>query len=165
MTLQKNYYVYSNDKCKIVINKTPIWFEKVKVEGNHEKGTIFFESHDEFDENFGKSVKIELSWYQKVREEYYHAREVQDSIDTYNSINIVVTKKENIWLLSHECTYWFGTRTKMIRKGYYPSKIIHSVFFCEITGRVITIHFEVIRKYYLNYEKFIIEMLQSIICH
>ncbi|GAH07062.1 unnamed protein product, partial [marine sediment metagenome] len=37
--------------------------------------------------------------------------------------------------------------------------------FCEITGRVITIHFEVIRKYYLNYEKFIIEMLQSIICH
>jgi len=163
--VQKNYYVYLNEKCKININKTPIWFEAVKVEGTHESGQILFESSDEFDENWGKSVKIELSWFPKKREEYYHAREVQDSIETYNSINVVVTKKEHTWILSHEYTYWYGQRIKMIRKHYYPSIIIHGIYFCDITGRVVIIHFEVIRKYFENYEEFVIQMLKSIECH
>lgn len=163
--MQQNYYEYSNDKLNILIGKTPIWFKEVSTEGDKENGKVFLESHDEFDEAFGKSVKIELSWEKKDRSEYFHAREVQTSIDLYNSINIVASKKETKWLLSHELTYWFGDRTKLIRRKYYASNIIHGLFYCELTERYFQIHIEVIKKFLPNYETFILEMLQSITCH
>jgi len=163
--MQQNYYQIIKKEFKIAINKTPIWFQELSAEGDSENGKIFFESSDEFDEVWGKSVKIELSWEKKSRSEYYHAKEVQKSIDLYNSINVVASKKETIWHLSHELTYWFGEKMKLKRRKYYQSKILHGLFYCEITERFIEINFEVVSEYFPNYEPFLFEMMKSIECH
>ncbi len=163
--MQKNYYQTIKKEFKIAINKTPIWFQELSSEGDSENGKIFFESSDEFDEVWGKSVKIELTWEKKNKTDYYHAKEVQKSIDIYNSINVVVSKKETIWHLSHELTYWFGEKMKLKRRKYYQSKILHGLFYCEITERFIEINFEVVSEYFPNYEPFLFEMMKSIECH
>ena len=94
---------------------------------------------------------------------YY--KEVQNSIDIYNAIGVVVTKKEQDWLMSHEQTIWFGQRRKMMRKRYYVEKTIHVIFYCDISERIFNAHAIIIGKLYENFESFILKAFHSMVCH
>ncbi|TFF90768.1 MAG: hypothetical protein EU548_01320 [Promethearchaeota archaeon] len=163
--MQKSHFVYSNEKVNVGVNKMPIWFKESEVQGNEEEGSIKFVSQNDYDEIWGPNARMELSWERKGRAEYFHAREVQSSIDMFNAIQVVVTDKENNWINSHEFTYWFGNRTKMVRKRYYPENIIHGVFYCDMTERQFNISAYVIRKHYDGFKPYILEGFNSIVCH
>jgi hypothetical protein len=163
--MQRNYYEYKKDEMGIHIGKMPVWFTEKSVEGDAKQGAIEFHSNNEYDEVWGPNAKFRIEWEAKDRSEFYHAREVQESIDMYNAINVVVTNKEQIWMRSHEFTYWFGKRTKMIRKRYYPEQIMHGVFYCEIKNRQYNINARVIKRHYEAFKPYILEAFKSIICH
>ncbi|TFG08253.1 MAG: hypothetical protein EU539_02930 [Promethearchaeota archaeon] len=163
--MQKNYYIYNKPECKVIINKIPIWFKETLYEGDQDKGSIIFETHDQYDEIYKSIARIELSFYKKDRIKFLHAREVQESIDLYNAISVVVTEKENSWLNSHEFTYWFGHRTKMIRKRYYPENHVHGLFYCELTNRLFEMHSIIIRDHYEGFKPYILAAFNSVVCH
>lgn len=163
--MQYNYYSYEKPECKIVVNKMPIWFNEVKCEGDQAEGNIIFHSENEYDEIYGSNAKMEIHWEKKDRFSIYHAKEVQISIDIYNSIGVVVTSKEDSWLNSHEFTSWEGSRTKMMKKRYYREKCMHCIFYCDITERVINIHVTIIDKFYENFKPYILKSFSTILCH
>ncbi len=165
--MQKNYYIYEKPECNITIYKLPIWFKESFYEVDEEatKGTIQFDSYNEYDEIYGSNAKIEINFMKKDRLDFYHPKEVQESINLYNAINVVVTKKENAWLNSHEITFWFGNRTKMIRKRYYQENHIHGLFYCELSSRQFDIHSVIIRNHYEGFKPYLLEAYNSINCH
>jgi len=163
--MQKSTYLYEKEDLGLTIGKLPIWYVESECTGDKQQATINFYTKNEYDEIWGPISKIEISWDKKGRSETYHAKEVQKSIDIYNSIKIVVTKKETIWVRSHEFTYWFGSRTKIIRKKFYPEMSIHGIFYCDISERVIDIHVAVIKEHFEGFKPYIIDMFNTIICH
>ena len=104
--MQKSYYQYRKEECRIGIDRMPIWFKETEFDGDQNKGYIIFQTENEYDEIWGPNAKMEISWEKKGRTETFHAKEVQASIDMYNAIKVVVTKKEMIWLRTHDFTYW-----------------------------------------------------------
>jgi len=163
--MQKNFYQYQKEEYNLSIDKMPIWFKEVEAQGDENKGRIVFHSQNEYDEIWGSNAKMEISWEKKGRIETFHAKEVQNSIDMYNAINIVVTKKEQVWIRSHEFTFWYGNRTKMVRKRYYPENVIYGIFYCELTERLFNFHTTIIKKHFEGFKPYIIEAYNSIICH
>ncbi len=163
--MQQNSYHYKKPIVQIEIEKMPIWFKETEFNGEPSKGTIKFQDQNMYDEIWGSNVKIDLTWQKKDRNTYFQGREVQESINMYNSINVVVTEKQQGWMRSHEFTYWLGDRTKMIQKRYYPENYICGVFFCEQSERLFTIVASVIRKHYEGYKPYILELFNSIVCH
>ncbi|MGQ4874135.1 MAG: hypothetical protein ACP6IY_08700 [Promethearchaeia archaeon] len=163
--MQYTHYLYSNDNVSIIVNRMPIWFKEIKVEGDKDNGRIILHSQDEYDEIWGASAKMEINWEKKSRLDYFHAKQVQESIDMFNAINVVITEKQNTWHRSHEFTYWFGQRTKMIRKRYYPENIIHGVFYCDLTERQFNLTTYIIRKHFEGYKPYVIDGYLSVICH
>ncbi len=165
--MQKNYYIYEKPECNITIYKLPIWFKETSydVDQKGTKGTIEFHSYNEYDEIYGSNAKIELNFMKRERLDFYHPKEVQESISLYNAINVVVTKKERVWLNSHEFTYWFGNRTKMIRKRYYQENHIHGLFYCELSSRQFDVHSVVVRDHYEGFKPYLLEAFNSINCH
>ena len=163
--MQKNYYIYDKPNLKILVNKMPIWFNEINVEGNENEGIITFETNNIYDEIWGPNAKLKIEWSKKERVDFFHAKEVQASIDMYNAINVVVIKKERDWLNSHEFSYWFGKRTKMVRKRYYPENFIHGIFYCDMTLRQFSMTSEIIREHYEGFKPFILEAFNSINCH
>jgi len=142
-----------------------IWFEEKEFEGDENNGSIIFHSQKIYDEIWGPDSTLELNWEKKDRSNLFYYKEVESSIETYNAIGIVVIKKERDWLMSHEFTTWFGQRRKMIRKRYYIEKVIHSIFFCEISERLINIHTSVIESMYDNFKPSLLKTFNSIECH
>ncbi|MBD3255265.1 MAG: hypothetical protein GF383_09245 [Candidatus Lokiarchaeota archaeon] len=165
--MQKNYYIYQKHDCNVTVNKMPIWFKDITENSdlNEKEGLLSFETHNNYDEVWGANAKMEISWIKKDRTDFLHPREVQQTIDMYNAINIVVTEKKREWLNTHEFTYWFGNRTKMIRKRYYRENVIHGLFYCELTERLFEIHTSIIGKHYEGFKPYIIEAFNSIVCH
>lgn len=163
--MEYNYYVYNKPECNININKMPIWFKEVEYNGDEHEGLIKLHSQNDYDEIWGPNAKMEIFWEKKGRDKFYYAKEVENSIGTYNAIGLVITSKENSWLLSHEFTSWYGRRTKMIRKRFYQEKSIHGIFYCDMTERLINIHTAIIDKFYENFKPFIINAHKSIVCH
>jgi hypothetical protein len=163
--MQRNYYIYEKPELKIIINKLPVWFTEISYDGDEKEGNISFKSANDYDEIYGNNAKIEVEFSTIERIKFYHAKEVQKSIDVYNAINVVVTNKERVWLNTHEFTYWFGTRTKMIRKRYYPENHIHGLFYCELTERLFEIHSKIIRKHYEGFKPYLLEAYNSFLCH
>ncbi len=163
--MEYNYYSYEKPEGKIIVQKLPKWFIEVKFEGNELEGNITLHSQNDYDEIYGSNAKLEISWETKYRNTLYFGKEVQKSIELYNAIGFAITKKENAWLLSHEFVSWFGQRTKMMRKRYYREKCIHGIFYCDITERLINIHYNVIDKHYENFKPFIVKSLSTIVCH
>ena len=163
--MEYNYYKYVKPECNLTVDKMPKWFREVKFEISENEGLIILNSYDEYDEIYGSNAKIEIMWEKKNRAEVYHAKEVQTSIDVYNAIGMVVISRENTWLRSHEFTYWYGNRNKMMRKRYYKEKAIHGVFYCDITERVYNIHATIIDKYYENFKPFILKSYTTVVCH
>ncbi len=163
--MEYNYYSYEKPEGKIVVQKLPKWFIEVKFEGNELEGNISLHSQNDYDEIYGSNAKLEISWEKKPKNTLYYGKEVQKSIELYNSIGFAITKKESTWLLSHEFVSWFGQRTKMMRKRYYREKCINGIFYCDITERLINFHYNVIDKHYDNFKPFIEKSLTTIVCH
>lgn len=163
--MQRNYYTLHKGGFNFTINKMPIWFGEAESSGDEDNGRLVLKSNNEYDEAWGSNAKMEITWEKKERQDFFHAKEVQNTIDMYNAINVVVTEKNRIWVRSHEFTYWFGHRTKMIRKRVYPENSIHAVFYCEISERQFDIHATIIRKHYDGFKPYILEAFNSMICH
>jgi len=142
-----------------------IWFGETEFEGDKNNGSVIFHSKNKFDEIWGPDSTIELNWEKKAREKLFYYKEVESCIETYNAIGLVVTKKERDWLMSHEITFWYGHRRKMIRKRYYIERVIHGIFFCEISERLINIHSAVIESMYESYKPSLLKTFNSLECH
>ena len=163
--MEYNYFAYEKNEANITVHKLAKWFREEKFEGDVNEGYISFHSQNNYDEIWGSNAKLKIEWSKKERVDFFHAKEVQASIDTYNAINVVVIKKERDWLNSHEFSYWFGKRTKMVRKRYYPENFIHGIFYCDMTLRQISMTAEIIREHYEGFKPYILECYNSIICH
>ena len=163
--MQRTSYIYKREDCNVIVNKMPIWFNEVEFNGDKNKGILLFHSQNNYDENWGANAKLELSWEQLEREKFFHAKEVQRTIDMYNSVQMVVNKKENTWINSHEFTIWFGNRRKFIRKSYYVEKAIHGIFYCDMTERLFNVHGNVIDAHYEGFKPYLLNAFSSIICH
>ena len=163
--MEFNYYAYRKLECNIIINKMPKWYLEAEYEGDETKGHIYFNTQNEFDEIWGPNSKLEINWENKDRLNLLYYKEVQNSIDIYNAIGLVVTQKEQDWLMSHEFTIWFGNRKMMIRKRFYVERAIHGVFYCDSSQRLFNIHAKVIDQLYENFKPYILSCFNSIICH
>ena len=163
--MEYNYFIYSKPECRIVINKMPIWFQETEYEGDENQGSIILNSQNDYDEIWGPESKIEISWEKKDRINLFYYKEVQNSIDIYNAIGLVVTEKNRDWLLSHEITFWLGHRTKMIRKRLYHENGIHCIFYCDVSERLFNIHTSVIGNKYEIFKPYILNSYNSVICH
>ncbi|MHA1986656.1 MAG: hypothetical protein ACW98D_08465 [Promethearchaeota archaeon] len=163
--MEYNFYVYEKPECNLLINKMTIWFGETEFEGDENNGSILFHSQEDYDEIWGPNSTLQLTWEKKERTNLFYYKEVQSCIETYNAIGIVVTKKERDWLMSHEFTTWYGHRRKMIRKRYYVEKVIHGIFYCESSERLINIHTAVIESMYENSKSSLLKTFNSIECH
>ena len=163
--MEFNYYAYNKPECNISIDKIPKWYQEIEYQGDESQGSINFNSQNDYDEIWGPNSTLELTWEKKGRSDLFYYKEVQGSIDVYNAIGIVVTEKKKDWLMSHEFTYWFGHRNKMIRRRYYNERVIHGIFYCEISERVFNIHTIIIGEMYENFKPYVLKSYSSIICH
>ena len=163
--MEYNYFVYKKPECGITINRMPKWYKEIEYEGDENNGSIILHSQNEHDEIWGPESKMEVSWEKKDRMNFFYYKEVQNSIDVYNAIGIVVTEKNRDWLMSHEITFWLGHRNKMIRKRFYHENGIHCVFYCDITERLFNIHTSIIGDQYEHYKPYILNSYNSIVCH
>lgn len=163
--MEYNNYVYEKSEANLKINSMPKWFKEISFEGSENEGNLIMHSHNDYDEFWGANAKLNIDWQKKIRGSFFFSKEVQRSIDTYNAIGMVVLSKENTWHLSHEFTYWYGRRTKMLHKRFYPAKSIHGIFYCDMTERLFNIHTEIIDKFYDNFKPFIEKSYISFICH
>lgn len=163
--MEYNYYVYNKPECAVSIDKMPKWYQEIEYQGDESQGSINFNSQDDYDDIWGANSKIELTWEKKGRSDLLYYKEVQSSIEVYNSIGFVVTGKKKDWHRSHEFTYWFGHRNKMIRKRYYNEKVIHGVFYCEVSERVFNIHTSIIGEMFENFKPYVLKSYSTIICH
>jgi len=163
--MKRTYWIYRNSDCKIHVEKIPIYLERIEEEGTFETGRVTFQSTNSYDDIWGPDVKFEVSWEPVDRISYHHGKRVNQSIQMFNTLEIVVSKKQTEWIRSHEMTYWFGTRRQIIKKRFYPSNIIHSIIMCEQTNRVFELHAVIISAMNPNYENLILDAIKSINCH
>lgn len=163
--MEYNYFIYEKPECSLIVNKMPIWFKEEECEVNEDNGYVILHSQNDYDEIWGSNSKFEIKWDKIDRTDLFYYKEVENSIETYNAIGIVVTNKERDWLMSHEYTSWFGHRRKMIRKRYYVEKVIHGIFYCEVTERLFNLHTSIIESMYENFKPYIIKSYSSIECH
>lgn len=163
--MEYNYFVYTKPECAVNINKMPKWYKEIEYIGDERQGSINLHTENEYDEIWGPESKMEVNWEKKERMNFFYYKEVQNSIDIYNAIGIVVTKKNRDWLRSHEITFWFGHRNKIIRKRYYTEKVIHCIFYCDVTERLFNVHTLVIGEAFENFKPYILNSYNSIECH
>jgi hypothetical protein len=163
--MKRTYWIYRNSDCKFQIEKIPIYLERVEEEGTYENGRVLFHSSSQYDEIWGPDVKFEIIWEPVDRISYHHGNRVNQSINMFNTLEIVIINKKTEWIRSHEMTFWFGTRRQIIKKRFYPSNIIHSIMMCESTDRVFELHAIIISALFPNYENLVIDAIKSINCH
>lgn len=163
--MEQTYYIYNKPEFALKINRMPVWFREKSVDGDENQGSIILHSANDYDENWKANAKMEISWEPKDRLEFAHYKELQKSIDVYNSIDMVVTNKENDWLNSHEFSFWFGNRRKRINRNYYDEQAIHGVFYCDMTQRFFSLHTVIIGSLYENFKPYIMECYRSLKCH
>ncbi len=158
-------YRYINEEFDFNVDKMPIWFEEVESTGDKNNGSVFLNTTNNFDENWGSLAKMEISWEKKDRLETFHAKEVQRAINLYNSIKVIIKKKEQSWIRSHEFTLLYGNRMKMVGRKFYPEDSIHGVFYCDISNRIFNIHTAVIKDHYEGFKSYILDAYNTFICH
>ena len=133
----QNNWKYLNIENQIVINKISNIYSSdkkfIKKEGNLDEGRIEFKSVQISDEVWGADSDITIEWKKLEASHFHLGKIVNESIQNYALINVVTTKKERLWHLSHEMTIWYGNRQQMSRRRYFVSKVIHATFFCELT--------------------------------
>jgi hypothetical protein len=167
LTMAKESWKYLNNETKIQINRIANYFspDLVKEKGDSEKGSVSFTTKADADEIWGSEGKIEINWEKMAPYDYHQGLRVKESIRMYGSINVIASKKENRWHLAHEITIWWGNRQQVMRKRFYASKIVHGIFFCEHTQRVFEIHAVSLGSHFHIYERFFMEIIESLQCH
>ncbi len=165
--MSKITWHYINENTKIQINKISNQYTQGNIieEGTDKNGKITLTSVKNFDEYWGPESKIEITWETKEPEDYHQGLKVKETIRMFSAIEVLATKKENKWHLSHEMTIWFGNRQQIKRKRFYASRIIHSILYCELSNRIFEIHATCIGNRYVNYEPLIMEIMNSFQCH
>ena len=163
--MEYNYYIYTIPECGVIINKMPIWYKEIESSGDKVQGSITLQTQKEHDEIWGPESIMEINWEKKDRLNFFYYKEVQISIDMYNAVGIVVTEKNKDWLRSHEITFWSGHRNKMIRKRFYTEKVMHCIFYCDVSETLFNVHASIIGDQYENFKPFILKSFNSIECH
>jgi hypothetical protein len=159
-------WIFSNKKVNVQLSKISMLFSSnVKVEGDETKGKITLVSEQQHDDVWGPVATVDITWEKKPRTQYHHGLKVKETIRMFSSIEVVATKKETQWLLSHEMTYWFGTRQQFKFKRYYPTNLIHGVVYCDVTERLYEFHAVCTANNYAKYEQPFLEMMFSLACH
>ncbi|MHA1561839.1 MAG: hypothetical protein ACTSPA_06895 [Promethearchaeota archaeon] len=126
---------------------------------------VEFKSVQISDEVWGADSDITIEWKKLEASHFHLGKIVNESIQNYALINVVTTKKERLWHLSHEMIIWYGSRQQMSRRRYFVSKVIHATFFCELTQRLFHIHANCLANAFNYYKTAIIEFINSIQCH
>ena len=167
--LQKNWK-YLNIENQIVINKISNIYSSdkkfIKKEGNLDEGRVEFKSVQVSDDVWGADSDITIEWKKLENPSHFHlGKIVNESIQNYALINVVTTKKDRLWHLSHEMVIWYGNRQQMNRRRYFVSKVIHATFFCELTQRLFHIHANCLANAFKYYKEAILEFINSIQCH
>ncbi len=163
--MEKTSYIYQKTESNIVINKMPVWFEEATTEGDNKNGYISWKTPNQYDEIWGSLGNMNLEYSSLERGKFFHPKEVQRTIDQFNAINVIISKKENDWINSHEFTIWYGTRRKLIRRRYYKENSIHGIFYCDVTERVFSIHAAIIEDHYEGFRPYLLNCFNSIACH
>ncbi len=166
----QNNWKYLNIENQIVINKISNIYSSdkkfIKKEGNLDEGRVEFKSVQISDEVWGADSDITIEWKKLENPSIFHlGKIVNESIQNYALINVVTSKKERLWHLSHEMIIWYGSKQQMSRQRYFVSKVIHATFFCELTQRLFQIHAKCLANAYDYYKGPIIEFIKSIQCH
>jgi hypothetical protein len=165
LKMEHTYWIAKYPEMNVEIQKVPIYFRQVEVQGTNEAGTAKFESYNSMEEIYGPDAKFDVYWETVDRVLYHQGNRVQQSIDMYNAIEVNVTEKKTEWQRSHEGTYWFGKRSQIKQKRFYNSHHIHVVILCEQTSRVFEMHASIIANLYPNYKDLILSAMKSLLCH
>ncbi|MBN2157573.1 MAG: hypothetical protein JW776_16115 [Candidatus Lokiarchaeota archaeon] len=163
--MEHSYWIFRSPEHNVSIEKVPIYFQQVDLQGDSKAGKVIFESYNQMEEIFGPDAIIEVYWETIDRSIFHQGNRVQQSFDMYNAIEVNITKKETRWNRSHENSYWYGTRKQIIQKRFYTSKHIHCIVLCDLTDRVFEIHAKIIANLYPNYENLVQETIASLLCH
>jgi hypothetical protein len=163
--LQHSHWVYRNQPCSFLIEKMPIYLERVTEEGDLKAGKVTFKSTSQYDEVWGSDVKFDVTWELADRMTYNHGKKVRETIKMFNAIDIVVIDKKTEWVRSHEFTYWYGQKKQIIQKRFYSTQIIHGVMLCDQSSRVFETHAVIITSLFTNYEQLILDSMRSLKCH
>jgi len=163
--MEHTYWVAKHPELNVAIEKVPIYFKEIEVQGTSEAGTIKYESYNKMEEIYGPDATFEVYWETVDRSIFHQGNRVQQSFDMYNSIEVNITEKKTEWNRSHEGTYWIGTRSQIKQKRFYNSNHIHCVFLCEQTSRVFEMHSEIISNMYPNYKDLVLAAMKSLLCH
>ena len=163
--MEHTYWVLKHPELNMAIEKVPIYFKEIEVQGTPEAGTLKLESYNKMEEIFGPDAKIEVYWETTDRSIFHQGNRVQQSFDMYNAIEVNITDKETLWNRSHDNTYWYGNRSEIKQKHFYNSNHIHCVFLCEQTSRVFEMHATIISNMYQNYKDLVIDAMKSLLCH
>ena len=163
--MEHTYWVAKYPEKNVAIEKVPIYFQQVDIQGNAEAGTVKFESYNKMEEIYGPDAIFEVYWETVDRALFHQGNRVQQSFDMYNSIEVNISNKETVWNRSHEGTFWYGTRSQIKQKHFYNSNHIHCVLLCEQTSRVFEMHATIIANMYPNYKDIVIAAMKSLLCH
>lgn len=163
--MEHTYWIAKYPEQNVAIEKVPIYFQQVSLQGNMEAGMVKFDSYNKMEEIYGPDAIFEVYWETVDRSIFHQGNRVQQSFDMYNSIEVNISNKETVWNRSHEGTYWYGTRSQIIQKHFYKSNHIHCVILCEQTNRVFEMHATVIANMYPNYKDLVLAAMKSLLCH
>ncbi len=163
--MEHTYWVAKYPEHNVTIEKIPIYFQKIDLQGNAEAGTVKFESYNKMEEIYGPDATLEVYWETVDKWIYHQGNRVQQSFDMYNAIEVNISEKNTEWNRSHEGTFWFGTRSQIKQKHFYNSNHIHCITLCEQTSRVFEMHATIISNMHSNYKDLILAAMKSLLCH
>lgn len=165
--MAKETWKYLNENTRIQINRISNLFSTTNVleEGDVKKGLINLSSTKNADDVWGPEAKVEISWEEVEPAQYHQGLKVKETIRMFGEIEVIATKKENKWHLSHEMTIWWGNRQQVKHRRFYGSKIMHGIIFCELTHRLFEIHAICIGNVFPAYEKTILDIMDTLQCH
>lgn len=163
----KTTWDFKSEDLKIVFNKIPNYFNSsdVNITGELNEGSFWVKSYDKKDDIWGAIANITVEWSPANPLTFHHGIQVKKTIDIYSAINVIVTQKEQSYLLSHDITIWHGRKQKFEQRRMYSSKIVHATIFCDQTNRLFEIHAEVLDSEFYLYEKPLKDFIYSFECH
>ncbi len=163
----QSYWRYRNSGLNLSVNHISNLFAQnsLKFDGDQNKGSLSFHSSMKTDDLVGSDATMEISWEKVDPTKYHQGLKVKETIRMFSSINVIATKKESKWHLSHEFTYWHGNRQQFKNKRYFPTNIIHGILYCELTHRVFEVHTSCYSNVFPQYEQAALDVMFSLQCH
>ncbi|OLS13882.1 MAG: hypothetical protein RBG13Loki_2503 [Promethearchaeota archaeon CR_4] len=158
-------WVYRNPEFNFFIGKISNYYERDEETGDQQKGRVSFKSVRLTDEIFGAESRFYVMWEPKLAKDYHHGRAVQNSIKEWSGVEVNVERRDSGWINHHEYAIWYGRRNKFQQKRVYQIGIIHALFYCEETQRLIEFHGDTTLQFRDNYTPLIETAFKSLQCH